>query len=276
VSDVDLPYLDTLIELLTAQPSGMHRALKRNVHWGLFEDGDDLSIDSYLRAAERLTLRVFDLADLRSGTRILDVGCGFGGTIQYLDETWSDCVMVGLNIDDRQLKRADIEPSGRNVVRLLNGDACGMPLRAQSIDIMLAIECIFHFSSRKRFFREAARLLVPGGRLVFSDFVLNRAKFTELGRWLQQDRVQDAKFFSANGEPVTSLAYERHARSSGLRLVANEDITKQTLPTYPVLRNLYSDLGVGAAIGALDLLEEAASNELLQYRLIACEASARR
>ncbi len=91
------------------------------------------------------------------GARILDVGCGFGGTIDHLDERLDGCELVGLNIDRRQLARARalVTPRRDNTVDFVAGDACRLPFADASFDFLSAVECAFHFPSRKQFFREA-------------------------------------------------------------------------------------------------------------------------
>ena len=53
-----------------------------------------------------------------TGVRLVDAGCGFGGTLAHLDEQVRGAALVGLNIDRRQLERARAttlaRPTGAN------------------------------------------------------------------------------------------------------------------------------------------------------------------
>jgi hypothetical protein len=85
------PYFDTLFQLLQDNDPDTLAAFGRHVHWGYWESPDsaDGSAQDYARAAERLCRRVCDAADIRDGQRIVDVGCGFGGTIASLNERFA-------------------------------------------------------------------------------------------------------------------------------------------------------------------------------------------
>ncbi|OVE80471.1 SAM-dependent methyltransferase, partial [bacterium I07] len=60
----------------------------RHVHWGYWEHSADAnhSNGDFMSASERLCRMICDKAGIRSGMRILDVGCGFWGTIASLNE----------------------------------------------------------------------------------------------------------------------------------------------------------------------------------------------
>src|SRR5579859_2244943 len=98
----DLPYFDQIIERLERSPdSSLSQAFQRHVHWGYFaepETADD-SLAGYVRAAQTMTERICEAGRVGGERRILDVGCGFGGTIAHLNEQLSGCELVGLNID---------------------------------------------------------------------------------------------------------------------------------------------------------------------------------
>jgi len=81
-----LPYFDYLLAELAKRNSAIEKSFGRHVHWGYWDDpakarGDD---DDYARAAEQLTVELCRLAGIAEGEKILDVGCGFGGTIASL------------------------------------------------------------------------------------------------------------------------------------------------------------------------------------------------
>ncbi len=130
-------------------------------------------LDELKRAQARLNDQLLDLAQMRDGLDLLDVGCGVGGTIAALQQGWADLRLCGLNIDAEQLRAAqrNLSAIGQNRPSWVRADGCHLPFADHSFDRITAVECIFHFASRQRFIAEAARLLRPGGLLVFSDFV---------------------------------------------------------------------------------------------------------
>jgi SAM-dependent methyltransferase len=163
------PYFDYLIEAFERGEGGRH------VHLGYWDQppraGD--SPTGFEQAQQRLDAVLLELADLADGQALLDVGCGFGGTLARVNEQRRDMRLTGLNIDPRQLAICrTIAPHNGNVLRWQRGDACRLPFTDASFDRVLCFEAMFHFPSRRTFFCEAARVLRPGGVLVASDIVL--------------------------------------------------------------------------------------------------------
>jgi SAM-dependent methyltransferase len=219
------------------------------LHLGLFPEPAALERADLaaLRGAQaRLTELVLDAAGLGAaradtlggaGARdVLELGAGLGGTLAALDRRLSGARLVGLDVDPGQVAfaRAHVRPEGANALSFELGDACALPAPAASFDVVLAIECAFHFSSRARFVREAARVLRPGGRLVLTDLVAS----AELRRARDEGRSLDlVATLTRELGPWPDLwgdegDYEALARAAGLTALCRRDLTLGTLPSY--------------------------------------------
>jgi SAM-dependent methyltransferase len=270
------PYFDVLLERLDGGERRAQVAFGRHVHWGYWPDAEqaDGSPEDYAAAAERLCRKVCDAAGIRDGMRVLDVGCGLGGTIASLNERFNHLDMVGVNIDPRQLRRAakTVRPANHNRIRFQEADACELPFDDGSFDAVLAVECVFHFPSRAAFLLGAARALVPGGRLALSDFVPPADALATLARFNPgQDEATRLSYGAVNLLcPVGE--YRLLAGAAGLALLTAEKITANTMPTYSFLRadqRLWPDRTTARMHErATTRLEMACRENLLDYRIL--------
>jgi ubiquinone/menaquinone biosynthesis C-methylase UbiE len=278
-----LPYLDQILGALAHSPepsaSPLLRALgTRHVHWGYYRDPEtaDDSLEGLAAAQEALSERLLCLAGVGNGQHILEVGCGLGGTVALLDERHTDLTLHGLNIDPRQLAEARrlLNPQQGNSVRLMIADACKLPYRDGIFHVVLAVECVFHFASRLTFFREARRVLAPGGRLCLSDFVPRAFAAPWLGPWLLWYARDISRFYGWMNyfSPSTVSGYRMLARLTGFRLTVNDDITRNTLPTYPVLLRVFREIDHPIAARATELVAKVSRAGLVRYRDLVFEA----
>jgi len=265
---VSLPYFDMILKV-RASSGPAARAFEQFVHWGYWEDPSVATTDlqEYSRAMERLNQELLDAAGIEDGHTVLDCGCGFGGTIAAINQAHRDMDLTGVNIDPRQLRVAEeqVKPRASNRIRFVEADACAMPLGDQTFDRVLAVECIFHFPSRLRFLKEAARVLRPGGRLALSDYVPWSAGRASWGsRWLEH-RIFGGYGTMSSGWPDGS--YRRMARACGLEVTLDRDVTLHTLPTYEVLLSLLPR-GTGPVRLTTWLLKRLSRVGLLRYRIL--------
>jgi ubiquinone/menaquinone biosynthesis C-methylase UbiE len=269
---INFPYIDRELEKLDegGAPPGYWRAF----HWGLFASPDSRpDPEDYFAAGEAMTEAIVSAGEVTDGTRVLDVGCGFGGTIDHVAVRNPTCRMVGLNIDERQLRQARrlLASHGRApaaaATPFITADGCQLPVATASLDHVLAVECVFHFPSRKGFFKEAARVLKPGGTVALSDFLLAPGQLEAITNQMGELNMGPWYGYSARG--LTSKGYERMGRAVGLDLVVDDNVTPRTMPTYPALRQIYAEAGMDDGVATIDACEVLARSGSWEYHVLA-------
>ena len=225
------PYFDLLIEGFKTGRAGRH------VHLGYWEEAPSdqtlCTAEEFEAAQSRLSDIVLELANLSDGQRVLDVGCGFGGTLAAIDARWRHMRLAGLNIDRRQLDIcSSLAPHPSNTLSLVMADANAIPFRHASFDRVLCLEAMFHFPSRSGFLAEAVTALRPGGRLAVSDILLaNPVDRAPLDIALLEETIRR----EYGPWPQLWARFDdllESARRSGLVLERIIDATGQTLPSY--------------------------------------------
>jgi ubiquinone/menaquinone biosynthesis C-methylase UbiE len=105
--------------------------------------------------------------------RILDMGCGFGKSAWPMKQAYPDAEVVGVDLSGPCLKLAAARASARGLaVRFLQADAAATGLEAGTFDLVTSTMLVHEvpLETLAGIFREAARLLKPGGLLRFMDF----------------------------------------------------------------------------------------------------------
>ncbi len=250
------PYFDALLERIAAGDPDATAAFGRHVHWGYWPDPDAATNTAadYAAAAEELCRRVCDAAPVGDGARVLDVGCGFGGTVASLNERFRDLDMTGVNIDPRQLARAaaTVVPVSGNRTTWVEANACALPFAAAQFDVVLAVECIFHFPSRATFLAEAARVLKPGGRLALSDFLPSPEGLEPLRRYAADGAAETLDSYGAVDYLCPESEYRALLAAAGFDDPRFADITPHTMPSYRFLRTTATGWQPGPRSDAYD------------------------
>jgi N-methyltransferase StaMA len=150
---------------------GLIEVMGGNIHVGYWTGDDDPT--PLLEAINRLTDIVGEKLDLQPGEHVLDIGCGVAVPAIRLAQR-VEARITGVTISEWQVQdaRHRVRAAGlRGQVDVELADAADLPYGDERFDAVLLFQSLHHTSDRRRWLREALRVLRPGGRVVLTEFV---------------------------------------------------------------------------------------------------------
>jgi MPBQ/MSBQ methyltransferase len=169
---------------------------------------------------------------LPSGTTLLDVGCGIGGSSRILAQDYNFAV-TGVTISPNQVYRAQqLTPPGVSA-RFQVDDAMALSFPDASFDVVWSVEAGPHMPDKAVFARELLRVLKPGGILVVADWNQRDDRKIPLSAWekpvMRQllDQWSHPAFASIEG-----FAEQLEATGLVADQVTTADWSKETLPSW--------------------------------------------
>ena len=156
-----------------------------HLHHGYWENGESIQ-----RAQVKLMEQLAEKAGIGRGARVLDIGCGLGGSAFWLADQY-DCRVTGF--PSVQFKRGwRIKKRKRRYGR--SGSISWSSMRTsgkpepESVDVVWIMESSEHFRDKKNFFERCARALKPGGVLAVCAWLRGEQSTADQSRVGRHDR----------------------------------------------------------------------------------------
>ena len=197
-----------------------------SLHYGLWWD-DTRSLAEAIANGDRF---VGDKLALGPGDRVLDMGCGVGGTSVFLARTFG-CRVTGITVSRAQLQQAAAHAAATSGVQHLVdfelADYTATRFADASFTRAFTQETSNYAVDKRRLLAEVHRVLAPGGVYVSLDAFQGR----DARPGAEQARLQRV----LRGWASTSLAgfarYVDRAGEVGLRVGERGDLTPRTVPS---------------------------------------------
>jgi MPBQ/MSBQ methyltransferase len=173
------------------------------------------------------------LDQLPPGSRVLDVGCGIGGSARILARDYGFDVL-GISISPGQIERArQLTPAGLPC-RFAVMDALALELADGSFDAVWTVEAGPHMPDKQRFADELLRVLKPGGLLAVADWNRRDAAvqpLSRLERWVMHQLLVQWAHPEFASIPGFRRNLEASPQAGGVH-VTTADWSRATLPSW--------------------------------------------
>ncbi|HEY6064002.1 MAG TPA: methyltransferase domain-containing protein, partial [Chitinophagaceae bacterium] len=155
------------------------------IHYGYWDD----KVRSFPQSLLRMNEVMMEAAAIKRTDKVLDAGCGVGGSSIFL-ATALGCPVTGITLCEKQEQQATANAKQKGVEKLVGFrvmDYCDTDFPDASFDVVWGCESICYADDKHRFVKEAYRLLKPGGRLVVADGFVTMSEYNDrlvIRKWL--------------------------------------------------------------------------------------------
>ena len=195
----------------------------KHIHDGYYITGKETKQE----AQENLTRLLVEKARIQKGGKILDVGCGVGGSSIWMAENLG-ATTVGLTISPVQVEIAQKLAQDRQVnSSFLLMDAENMHFD-YTFDVIWVLAAMTHFRNQPDFIKSATRFLKKGGKFIIFDWMLDERVTDQLNdRYVKPvaEKMLLSSLYPLNG-------YLKWFINDGYRIIYSEDVTDHTIKTW--------------------------------------------
>jgi tocopherol O-methyltransferase len=188
------------------------------LHYGFHDNGQ-----GHNQALVRMIEVLADKVKVTAKDRVLDAGCGVGGSTLWLAGNIG-CEVTGIDINRNFIQIARSEVKRRNLDRLANFqemDFCRTSFRDSSFSVVWAVESSCHAENKLAFLIEMSRVLQPGGRLIIADAYTTR----------EDDELnKNLKGWAVPNIPCVT-EFKDYLAKAGFQNVVCDDVSDKVVPS---------------------------------------------
>lgn len=189
------------------------------MHYGYWDE----KATTFRASLRRMNEALAAFGELTQEDNILDAGCGIGGTTLFLADALG-CQVTGISLSQQQVDTAKGHAATKKLqtlTRFEQADYRATPFPDETFDVVWALESAVYDPEKVDFFKEAYRLLRPGGRLVMGEYIKSRIPMKKRNkrifhRWLDAWAIHDLSTL----EQLTLVA-----KQTGFEVLKTENIT---------------------------------------------------
>ncbi len=180
------------------------------------------------------------MATVKEGEKVLDAGCGVGGSAFYLAKN-KKANVTGITLSEKQHLYAEKKCTELGLDSLVSfkiEDYTKTSFSNNCFDIVWAIESITSANNKTKFAKEACRILKPGGRLIIADYFKQNNTQKDPSNLLEKWNV-----LWSMSDFLTNLDYKSIFEENGFVVKNERNVTKEITPT---ARRMYWSYLLGA------------------------------
>uniref|UniRef100_A0A7N0TCJ9 Methyltransferase type 11 domain-containing protein n=1 Tax=Kalanchoe fedtschenkoi TaxID=63787 RepID=A0A7N0TCJ9_KALFE len=263
-----------------------------HMHHGFYDAGEDtvVQLSDHRSAQIRMIEEALSFAGLsdesgKKPKRIVDVGCGIGGSSRYLAKKYG-AETRGITLSPFQAQRAQALSAAQGLADQVSfqvADALNQPFPDEQFDLVWSMESGEHMPNKAKFVSELARVAAPGATIIIvtwchrdlspGETSLKPDEKALLGKICKSFYLPDW---------CSAADYVNLLRSLNLKDIKSADWSPNVAPFWPaVIRTALTWKGVTSLLRsgwksikgamAMPLMIEGYKNDLIKFAIITCK-----
>lgn len=149
-----------------------------HIHHGFYENNNPLSP---LAAQEKLIINLAQLLKIQPQDKILDVGCGMGGSSMFLAKNYH-AIVTGITLSEKQVAIATEQADKSQIMNVSFKIEDALSLQSfpdNYFDVVWSLESCEQFYDKFLFIKQAYRVLKPNGKLMLATWCSDKEEYRD-------------------------------------------------------------------------------------------------